>query len=88
MRQEVLLRAYDIIGDRTPMLRDCGTLCQAACCQPDADGQGGVHLFPGEAALLSDCDWGRIVPDAFAPMLVCEIMASATRGPWAVEYSR
>ena len=32
------------------MLNDCGALCGAACCQPDADGQGGVHLFPGEEA--------------------------------------
>ena len=81
MRQEVLLRSYDIIADRTPMLRDCGTLCHAACCQPDADGQGGVHLFPGEKALLADCAWGRIVPDALAPMLVCEGMCQRNARP-------
>ena len=81
MRQDVLLHAYDAIGERTPMLRDCGGLCKAACCQPDADGQGGVHLFPGEEALLSDCAWGRIVPNVFASMLVCEGMCQRDARP-------
>ena len=81
MRQEILSRAYDAIGEHTPMLHDCGALCRAACCRPDADGQGGVHLFPGEKALLADCAWGRIVPDAFAPMLVCEGMCQRDARP-------
>jgi hypothetical protein len=81
MRPDILLKARNAIGDCTPMLRDCGMLCQAACCQPDADGQGGVHLFPGEEALLSDCAWGRIVHDAFAPMLVCEGMCQRDARP-------
>jgi len=71
MSPDILLRAREAIGDRTPMRFDCGALCGAACCQSDADGQGGVHLFPGEEALLEDCGWGRIVPDGLAPMLVC-----------------
>ena len=56
MNSEILDRAYAAIGDLTPMLTDCGALCGAACCQTDEDGQGGVHLFPGEAARLKDCD--------------------------------
>ena len=72
MLTEIILRAREAIGDKTPMFHDCGALCGAACCQPDADGQGGVYLFPGEAALLESCAWGRIVPTAFAPMLVCD----------------
>ena len=81
MRPDILLKARNAIGDCTPMLRDCGMLCQAACCQPDADGQGGVHLFPGEEALLSECVWGRIVPEDFAPMLVCEGMCQRDARP-------
>ena len=72
MKSSLLARAREIIGDRTPMLNDCGQLCGAACCRPDEDGQGGVYLFPGEAALLEGCEWGRIVPAAFAPMLICD----------------
>ena len=71
MDAETLRRAYHAIGDNTPMLSDCGALCEDACCQPDEDGQGGVYLFPGEAALLADCDWGHVEPTPFAPMLVC-----------------
>ena len=72
MNSDILNRAREALGDRTPMLTDCGLLCGAACCQPDEDGQGGVHLFPGERAGLEDCAWGRIVPGGLAPMLVCE----------------
>jgi hypothetical protein len=64
------------------MLRDCGALCGAACCQTDADGQGGVHLFPGEAARLKNCDWvTRIVPGSFAPMMLCEGVCDREKRP-------
>ena len=72
MDQEILTRAYAALGDRTPMLADCGLLCGAACCQADADGQGGVHLFPGEGERLRSAAWGRVLPASFAPMLVCD----------------
>ena len=44
----------------TPLVTDCGVLCQAACCRPDEDGQGGVTLFPGEEALYADANWARL----------------------------
>jgi hypothetical protein len=72
MNPENLIRAYQILGDLTPMVTDCGLLCGAACCQADEDGQGGVHLFPGERERLEDCDWGWIQPGGLAPMLVCD----------------
>lgn len=81
MDTSTILRAYGALGDKTPMLEDCGRLCGAACCQPDADGQGGVHLFPGERALLEDCDWGCIRPAGLAPMLVCEGPCRRERRP-------
>lgn len=81
MDTSTLLRAYEIIGERTPMLADCGQLCGAACCREDEDGQGGVHLFPGERALLSDCPWGRVQPGSLAPMLVCEGPCDRDRRP-------
>ena len=72
MNADILLRAYAMLGDRTPMLTDCGLLCGAACCRADADGQGGVHLFPGEAALIEGRSWARVVPSPFAPVMLCD----------------
>ena len=74
-------RAWAALGNLTPMAQDCGALCGAACCQPDADGQGGVHLVPGEGALLRDANWGRVVPSTLAPMLVCEGPCDRDRRP-------
>ena len=72
MTKEHILRAYEALADLTPMLDDCGRLCGAACCHPDADGQGGVHLFPGERELIEDRDWARVLPTPFAPMMLCD----------------
>ena len=72
MNKELLNRACARIGDLTPMLADCGALCGAACCHTDADGQGGVHLFPGESAGLKDCEWVEgLLPGSFAPVMMC-----------------
>ena len=81
MNAELLNRAYAALGELTPMLTDCGLLCGAACCHPDADGQGGVHLFPGERALIGDQDWARVLPASFAPMLVCDGMCEREHRP-------
>ena len=72
MNGEIIRRARSAIGELTPMITDCGALCGAACCGTDADGQGGVYLFPGEEALLRDCAWVESVePDGFAPIMTC-----------------
>ena len=83
MNKEILERAYAAIGDLTPMLTDCGALCEAACCETDEDGQGGVYLFPGEDACIGSCEWGRIEADAFGPMLVCDDWCDRDRRPLA-----
>ena len=56
----IILQARAAIGGLTPLHQDCGALCEAACCRPDADGQGGVYLFPGEESLFRGADWMRI----------------------------
>ena len=33
------------MGDLTPLKRDCGRLCGAACCQPDETGLNGCLLY-------------------------------------------
>ena len=79
-----LSEIYAAIGDTTPMKADCGTLCGAACCQPDSDGQGGVALLPGEAELLENIDWGTIERDTAmdAPMLVCSGPCAREKRPF------
>ena len=48
---DAVLRAREMLMDVTPLRRDCGGVCGAACCACDEDGQGGMLLFPGEDAL-------------------------------------
>lgn len=83
MQTELILRARAAIGDRTPMLSDCGRLCGAACCQPDEDGQGGVYLFPGEMPLMESIGWGRLETAEFAPMLICDGPCAREQRPLA-----
>lgn len=61
----------------TPLKRDCGRYCGAACCEPDEDGQGGMLLFPGEEGLYETLPEGftlmqddAVFPDAL--LLSCE----------------
>lgn len=44
---EPILAARKLLENMTPLKRDCGRACGAACCQSDEDGQGGMLLFPG-----------------------------------------
>lgn len=81
--KEYLLRAYEAIGEYTPMITDCGALCEAACCDTDEDEQGGVYLFPGERELIGDYEWGRILPGSFAPMLTCDEYCDRDKRPLA-----
>lgn len=44
-------RIYKILGDATPLGRDCGALCGKNCCKGDE--RTGMLLFPGEQTSLS-----------------------------------
>lgn len=48
---DAIVQARALLAEITPLRRDCGQICGAACCAPDEDGQGGMLLFPGEEAL-------------------------------------
>lgn len=48
---DAIVQAREWLAEVTPLRRDCGGICGAACCQSDEDGQGGMLLFPGEEAL-------------------------------------
>lgn len=71
-----VLQAREMLKNVTPLKRDCGKVCGAACCAPDADGQGGMLLFPGEEALYDPLSAGfslgmdhAVLPDM--RLLVC-----------------
>lgn len=59
-RMEALLAARTLLEDATPLKNDCGRVCGGACCQPDAEGQGGMLLFPGEESFYDP------LPEGFA----------------------
>lgn len=61
---DAVLRARELLQTLTPLRRDCGGICGAACCAPDEDGQGGMLLFPGEEALYQTLPAGyHLSPD-------------------------
>ena len=84
MDRTTLEKARALLENVTPMNRDCGRICGAACCQPDEEGRGGVFLFPGEEALVGG-DWAHIARDEDGPgdgaMLVCEGACERARRP-------
>ncbi len=62
---EAIVQARALLEEATPLRRDCGTLCGAACCAPDEDGQGGMLLLPGEEALYPKVPHGiSLRPDS------------------------
>ena len=44
-------KAKRIIGDKTPLKKDCGQLCVGACCKGDEN--TGMLLFPFESTVLT-----------------------------------
>ena len=84
MNIEILRRAYEAIGETTPMKTDCGALCSAACCAVDEDGQGGVCLLNPEKEALQGISWGKIdfEPMMNAPMLMCSGMCDRELRPF------
>lgn len=50
--ETTIRRAYEIMGESTPLDTDCGLLCSGACCKGDEN--AGMWVFPGEEAFLSD----------------------------------
>ena len=72
-----LQAAREVLGEVTPLYRDCGALCALACCQSDEEGLGGMLLHPGEAALYQELPPGfsiqkdsSLLPDG--QLLRCE----------------
>lgn len=72
MSKSLIRSVWALLSNVTPLKQDCGTLCSAACCAPDEDGQGSIYLFPGEKELLESADWALIGQDSFGNVLTCQ----------------
>ena len=80
---DAVKQARTLLEEVTPLRRDCGRACGAACCAPDEDGQGGMLLFPGEEALYNPLPPGFSLrrEDAVMPgMLLLTCAGGCSRG--------
>lgn len=50
---------YKLLDEVTPLSKDCGVLCDKACCKEE-DEPAGMFVFPFEEELLKDVDFGYI----------------------------
>ena len=55
---------YELLENVTPLMVDCGGLCNGACCK--GDGETGMYLFPGEEAEYDGSEkWLKIYESDF-----------------------
>ncbi|MBO4883801.1 MAG: hypothetical protein J5602_00685 [Clostridia bacterium] len=82
MDRRILEQARAMLENITPMNRDCGRICGAACCKPDEDGRGGVFLFPGEEELVGG-EWATVTRLENGPglMLACDGTCERAKRP-------
>jgi len=62
---ETLEKARALLVNVTPLMTDCGLLCDRACCKPDEDSGDSVWLFPGEEEIAFI--WGEVT-DTLLPV--------------------
>ena len=67
----LLFAAREKLNDVTPLRRDCGRVCSAACCRSLGGEETGMLLFPGEAENYKGKDGWEIRPAAQGELLIC-----------------
>ncbi len=60
-----------LLDTATPLRRDCGRLCGAACCSPLPGEETGMLLFPTEEALYENAAGFELRPAAMGTLLIC-----------------
>ena len=60
--KDILNKAYELLGDVTPLSYDCGLLCSRVCCK-GGDGDG-MLLFPGEREFFDSKEGYKVMTDA------------------------
>lgn len=75
---EIYKSIYNFYGNTTPLLVDCGKLCNGACCESSDEEETGMYLFPGEEVLFENNPDFKIIPSEFqygnrcANILICK----------------
>ena len=64
-------QARDMLMNLTPLLDDCGRLCEGACCHSLEGEETGMLLFPGEEALYASLPGYRMIDTAAGTLLIC-----------------
>ena len=82
-RLQRLRACREKLQDLTPLKRDCGRVCGAACCRSLPGEETGMLLFPGEEAFYADDPAFRIVEGAAGKILVCEGRCEREKRPLA-----
>ena len=52
-------KIYNMLDEVTPLSKDCGVLCDKACCKEE-DEPAGMFVFPFEEELLEKVDFGYL----------------------------
>ena len=68
---EALVWARKRLENVTPLKRDCGRICGAACCRAPQEEETGMLLFPGEEEAYSGRPEWTIQETAMGPMVIC-----------------
>lgn len=63
--------AREKLKSLTPLKRDCGRICGAACCRSHEGEETGMLLFPGEEDLYTEKPGWTIRETAMGPMAIC-----------------
>ena len=77
---EHILKAYEAIGDFTPIKGDCGKLCDKNCCHGSEN--DGMELLPGEADICRECGDVNVCSDG-CEILVCKGNCRREKRPWS-----
>ena len=67
----VLHAAREKLKSVTPLKKDCGRVCGAACCRSPEGEETGMLLFLGEEELYAGKDGWIIRETAVGPMVIC-----------------
>ena len=81
--------AYSLFDRVTPLLGDCGTMCENACCM--GDDESGMYLFPGEECMFTPMPGNMKIEtssfeysdDKYADILLCRPYCDRRRRPLA-----
>ena len=79
----VLRTAREKLKSVTPLKRDCGRVCDAACCRSSEIEETGMLLFPGEEEIYMGKKGWTVRETAMGPMVICPGNCERDERPFA-----